>query len=213
MITFMKGCFMAVESHIDDILQNSEPTFRRVLSTIISNSDKNAEIELARQYTEVDEVLFEAIKSILSDLRTEEGMMSWLLYKHFNLELFKNKRREQLLILGSQLQIQYDRLKVELDRVNIYTQNLLSSLENLNRLKDAFVSKNRFLKSCRDINKSNSLIEKISQKIKELENYKLSLDQKNYSLMDTERAYYQLYRQIPGYSKLQHKHFILDQEG
>ncbi|NEW60823.1 hypothetical protein GSY74_05965, partial [Sulfurovum sp. bin170] len=77
---------MAIESYVEDILKSPEVTFRKIVSRIIQKSDKDAKIELVRQYTEVDETLFEAIKSILKDLELEEGRISQFLYRYFNIE-------------------------------------------------------------------------------------------------------------------------------
>jgi len=102
---------MAIESYVKNILNSPEATFRKIVSKIVQESDKSAKIELVRQHMEVDEVLFLAIKSILNDLKIEESLFSQLLYKYLNIELVKNKKREQLIILGTQLKTQYSRVK------------------------------------------------------------------------------------------------------
>nr|MCH9741440.1 hypothetical protein [Campylobacterota bacterium] len=167
---------MAVESYVDDILESSEAVFRRIMSTIIAKSDQNAKIELVRQYTIVDTVLFEAIKSILNDLKVEEGMISRFLYKYFNIEIFKNKKREQLIILGSQLKIQYSNLQEEKQRVMIHIESIMLSISNLERLKIAFENRRELLSQHSQLNKSNALIKKINAKIEELSGYHISLE-------------------------------------
>jgi len=199
---------MAIESYVDDILQSPESTFRKIISKIILRSDKDAKIELVRQHTEIDEILFEAIKSILNDLKLEEGVISRFLYKYFNIEILKNKKREQLILLGSQLKTQYNKVIHERKRVDIHINNLLASLANLRRLKEAFNTKITVLELHRERNKSKSYIRKISRKIEELNQYKNGLEKKQHTLLDIEKQYRHLYHQIPRYYALQEEHYL-----
>jgi hypothetical protein len=194
---------MAIESYVENILNNPEVTFRKIVSKIVQESDKSAKIELIRQHTEVDEILFSAIKSILSDLRLEESMVSHLLYRYLNIELIKNKKRKQLNILGKQLKTQYSRVTKELDRMNTIILNLTTTLYNLQLLKDTFDTKRRFLQRDREINKSDAFVKKLNHTIDELSKYRDALKQKSISLNETERLYKNLYKQIPRYYELQ----------
>ncbi|SFV56700.1 hypothetical protein MNB_SV-12-1753 [hydrothermal vent metagenome] len=175
---------------------------------IIQKSDRDAKIELVRQYTEVDEILFEAIKAILKDLKVEEGVISQFLYRYFNIEIVKNKKREQLIILGTQLKTQYTRLRKEQNRVNIHILNLSLSLDNLKRLKEAFHNKRELILTDKEFNKSNAFIKKLNSKIDELSEYKNSLKQKYIKLNETEKVYKNLYKQIPRYYELQEDNFM-----
>jgi len=199
---------MATESYVEDILDSSESTFRKIISTIVAKSDKNAKIEIVRQHTQVDTVLFEAIKSILNDLRKEEGFVSRLLYKFLGIELFKNKRREQLIILGSELKTKKSKIKKEKNRVSIHIKSILSSLENLRLLEDSFRNKSRFFQSKKDNNRGESIIKKISNKIDELSSYRDSLEQKQTNICDIEKIYNSLYIQIPRYYELEEEIYI-----
>jgi len=199
---------MAIESYVEEILNGPETTFRQIMSKIIQKSDKSAQIELIRQYIEVDEILFSAIKSILNDLKLEEGIFSQFVYKYFNIELVKNKKRKQLIILGTQLKTQYCRLTKEQNRVDTLISNLTLSLNNLKRLKDAFENKKGFLKRDKEINKSDAFIRKLLNIIDELSEYRNSLRQKSLKLSDTERLYLNLYKQIPRYYELQEESIV-----
>ena len=194
---------MAVEFYVEDILGSPESTFRRILSTIIAKSDKQAEIELVRQYREVDTVLFEAIRSILFDLKVEEGLISRFFYRFFKVEIFTNKKREQLIILGGQLKTQYGTITEQKKRVHVHMENLLASLRNLKELEGAFDKRVDSLKSQREINKSNALMGRINCKIQELTQYEDSLEHKYTILSDIEEIYNGLYQQIPNYYQLQ----------
>jgi len=199
---------MAIESYVEDILKSPEATFRKIMLKIIQKSDRDAKIELVRQYTEVDEILFEAIKAILKDLKVEEGVISQFLYRYFNIEIVKNKKREQLIILGTQLKTQYTRLRKEQNRVNIHILNLSLSLDNLKRLKEAFHNKRELILTDKEFNKSNAFIKKLNSKIDELSEYKNSLKQKYIKLNETEKVYKNLYKQIPRYYELQEDNFM-----
>jgi len=199
---------MAIESYVEDILDSSESTFRKIISTIVAKSDKSAKIEIVRQHTQVDTILFEAIKSILNDLRKEEGVISRLLYKFLGIEIFKNKKREQLIILGSELKTKKGKIKREKNRVSIHISNILSSLENLELLKDSFYNKSRYFQSKKDINRGESIIKRISNKIDELNTYRYSLEQKQTNICDTEKIYNSLYLQIPRYYELKEEIYI-----
>jgi predicted RNase H-like nuclease (RuvC/YqgF family) len=199
---------MAIESYVENILKSPELTFRKIVSKIVQKSDKSAKIELIRQHIEVDEILFAAIKSILNDLRLEEGMVSQFLYRYFNIELVKNKKREQLIILGTELKTQYSRLKREQNSVDIHILNLTLSLDNLKRLKDAFDNKRDSLQRDKEINKSDAFIKKLNSTIDELSKYRDALKQKSLKLSETERLYLNLYRQIPRYYELQEESMI-----
>ncbi len=199
---------MGISFYVREILNGSEATFRRVLSTIIGKSIKNAKIELVRQYTTVDEVLFEAIKLILDDLKEEEGFISKLLYRYFNINIFKNKRREQLVILGSQFKTQYNRLRFEIYRVDKHIKNIVAIRENLVKLRDSFINKNRFLVSKYDINRSNFFIKKINIKVKELNDCISQLEHKYFILEDIDKIYSSLYKEIPRYSDLEEEKYL-----
>jgi hypothetical protein len=199
---------MALESYVEDILKSPESIFRKILSKIIQQSDRDAKIELVRQHTEVDKILFLAINSILDDLKREEGIVSRLLYRYFNMELIKNKKREQLIILGIQLKTQYCKIIKEKKRVDIHILNLSLSLTNLKLLKDALVQNRESLLINQKINKSNAFIKKLELKIDKLDKYKNSLKQKYTKLNEIEKLYANLYKKIPRYHELQEENFV-----
>jgi hypothetical protein len=199
---------MGISFYIGDMLNGSEATFRRVVSTIIGKSIKRVKIELVRQHIEVDMVLFEAIKSILKDLRAEEGFVGIFLYKYFNINILKNKKREQLLILGGQFKTQYNRLKTEIGRVDVYIKNMVSIIENLVELKKGFNNKNRFLVNGKDLDRSNFFIKRINREINELNRYKSLLEQKYRNLKDIEKIYSSLKQEIPRYNELKEESYL-----
>ena len=194
---------MSIESYVENILNSPDAIFQKIVSKIIQKSDKRAKIELIRQYIEVDEILFSAIKSILNDLKLEENRISKLLYRYLNIELVKNKKREQLIILGREFKSQYSRLKKEQNRVDTHILNIIQGLDNLKLLKESLDKRRDTLYTDREINKIDAFIKKLSVKIVELSEYQDTLIQKSINLSDTERLYLNLYREIPRYYELQ----------
>jgi len=199
---------MIKESYIEDILKNSESTFRKIVLEIVAKSDKNAKIELVRQYTEVDTILLDAIKSILEDLKIEESIISRFLYKYFNIKIFKNKKREQLIILGSQLKTQYNNINKEIKRVNKHIENISFSIYNLKLLHSAIYQKSLFIKDKKILNKSKAFINTLNNKIEELKEYEKALKQKYNILNDNFKLYDFIYKQIPRYYELQEENYL-----
>jgi len=199
---------MSIESYVDDILQNTQSTFRKIVSQIVDKNEKYAKIEIVRQYTQVDSILFEAIKSILYDLKEEEGLISRFLYKYFNIEISKNKKREQLIILGSELKSKYNNLTQEIQRVEKILHNLSNSLYNLKLLKSAIHQKTLFINEDKLLNKSNSFIKELNKKIDILSEYEKSLQCKYDTMRDNLKVYKSLYQQIPQNEKLKEEYYI-----
>jgi hypothetical protein len=199
---------MSIESYVDNILQDTQSTFSKIVSKVVAKNEKNAQIELVRQYTQVDLVLFEAIKSILNDLKREEGFFSRFLYKYFDIEIFKNKKREQLIILGSELKTKYNNLNREIQRTKIILENLSNSIDNLKKLKYAIHQKTILINEAKILNKSNIFIKKLNQKIAILSEYQNSLRHKYNSMRDDLRIYKSLYQAIPQNQKLKEEYYM-----
>jgi len=199
---------MAVENYIKDILDSPTYVFDQIIEKIVGNNVKHAEIELKRHSTDVDVILFEAIKSILKDLR-EEGLISRFLYSKFGIELRKNKRREQLIYLGSQLKTQHSKLKSELFRIYRQTERISLSIVDLKRLSDGFSGKNIYFQNAKTVNKNKFFMREIETSIENLKEYQLSLESKHNNLSDTEKVYNSLLKKIPRYHELQKENHLL----
>jgi hypothetical protein len=200
---------MAVENYINDILNSPTYVFDQIVDKIIGNNIKHAKIELKRQSTDVDVVLFEAIKSILKDLREEEGLISRFLYSKFGIELRKNKRREQLIYLGSQLKTQHSKVKSELFRLYRQKERISLSIVDLKRLSDGFKGKKFYFKDKKTLNKSKFYMNEISMKIESLRECEIFLDSKHNNLGDTEKMYESILKKIPRYHELQEENHLL----
>ena len=200
---------MAVESYIDDILYSPVHVFDEIISKIIEKNISFAEIELKRCPPEVDSILFESIKSILKDLKEEEGVFSRFLYATFGVELRKNKRREQLIYLGSELKTQHVKIQANLRSIQKQQENLAHSISELERLKDAFLTKNMFFENDKVKNKSKFFMSEIESKMSRLEEYHISLLMKYNDLFEVEKLYQQLFIEIPRYHELREETHLL----
>jgi len=200
---------MAVEKYINDILDSPTYVFDQIVDKIIGNNIKHAKVELKRHSTDVDVVLFEAIKSILKDLREEEGFISRFLYSKFGIELRRNKRREQLIYLGSQLKTQHAKVKSELFRLYRQKERISLSIVDLKRLSIGFKGKKFYFKDKKTLNKSKFYMNEIGMKIESLKECELFLDSKHNNLGDIEKMYDSMLKKIPRYHELQEENQLL----
>jgi len=200
---------MAVENYINDILNSPTYVFDQIIEKIIGNNVKHAKIELKRHSTDVDMILFEAIKSILKDLRLEEGLISRFFYNKFGIEFRKNKRREQLIYLGSQLKTQHSKVQSELFRLYRQKERITLSIVDLKRLSDGFKGKQFYFKDKKSFNKSKFYMKEIGVKIESLIECEVFLESKHNNLRDTEKMYNSLLKRIPRYHQLQEENYLL----
>ena len=194
--------------NIENILKSQDDIFDGLIRKLTDNNIKESIRELELKEAEVDTVLFDAINLILRDIRDEESYISRLLYQIFKFEIKKNIRREQLIILGSQLKSQHITLKKDIYRINSSIANINSTEKNLERLRKAFMDKNMFIFDQGILQKSQFYIKKLTTKSRELESYKLSLKNRANSLNCTEKSYHNLFKKIPRYHELQEDSYL-----
>jgi len=199
---------MAIDTYVEQILNSPVYLFDEMIDKLIGKGIHNADIELKRHTSDVDRVLFEAIKLILKELKREEGWLSRFLYRRFKIELRKNKRREQLIFLGGQLKSQHSKVKSELSRVHRQVEHLDVTVVDLKRLEDGFYGRNIYVENEKRLNKSKFFIKEIESTIKKLQTYQLSLESKENRLLDIERLYTNLMVKIPRYYELREESFL-----
>jgi hypothetical protein len=199
---------MSLRINIEKILESPESIFKEILTKLIAKNITDAKKELSSQYRGVDTVLFDAINLLLTDLKNEEGYISRLLYRLFKIEIKRNVRREQLIILGSQLKAHYRDIKKDIYRLKLYIYNITSTIKNLERLKKAFKDKNMFIFEQSMLEKSNYYIGRINSKIKELEYYKSSLEDKLKIVEKDEKSHKTLFKKIPRYYELNEEIYL-----
>ena len=199
---------MSMRINIENILQSPQEVFSEIIQKLTALNIANAQRELRLENTQIDEVLLDAIDMVLRDLNNEEGYISRLLYSIFGFELKRNKRRDQLIILGSQLKAQCANLKKDIFRIKNIIENIDSSIKNLNRLKEAFKSKQMFLYDQNMVEKSNLYIGVLVEKESELKEYKELLKEKSDMLSMKRGIYKKSLKKIPRYHELSEEIFL-----
>ncbi len=199
---------MSLRINIEKILQSPKNIFKEILTKLTGKNISDAKKELNIQYKGIDIILFDAINLVLSDLKNEEGYISRLLYRMFKIEIKRNIRREQLIILGSQLKVQHRNIKKDIYRVKLYIYNISSTIKNLQRLEKAFKDKNKFIFEQNMLDKSNYYLGCIIAKIKELEYLQDSLEDSLNILDAKEKKYNRLFKKIPRYYELNEEVYL-----
>jgi len=193
---------MSMRINIENILKSPQKTFLDIIDKLTTSDIKHTKKELKIDNTQIDEVLVDAIEMVLRDLNNEEGYISRLLYSIFKFEIRKNKRREQLIILGSQLKSQYNELKKDIYRVKVNIGNISATIENLKRLQQAFDAKEMFLYNQKLLDKNRLYINILDKKIEQLYGYKEALDERLQRLYIKGEKYKKLFKKIPRYHEL-----------
>jgi len=193
---------MAIDSYVNQILESPIFVFEDIVDKVIGEHLKNSELEMLRHPTDVDNVLFEAIKSILVDLDKEEGFISRFFYRIFGVEVRKNKRRTQLILLGGQLKTQHSKVKSELVRIYQQVEQLSIIIIDLKRLEKSFHEKNIYFQNTKTLNKKSFFLTEIKNKVVLLEASQNALESKHNSVTDIEKVYSLLFTKIPRYYEL-----------
>jgi len=202
---------MAIENYVGQILSSPVYVFDGIIEKLIGKNIHTAKIELTRYRIEIDAILVDSIKSVLKDLKEEEGVISRFFYSTFGIEFRKNKRREQLLYLGSELKIQHSKIKNKLQALHRQKERLTYSITDLGRLQEGFSDKSMFFENDKVKNKSKFYINEIDGQIEELQSCQCSLLTKYNDLYDIEKIYHRLYKRIPRYYELcEETHLLLD---
>jgi hypothetical protein len=200
---------MAIYGYIEQILNNPVYVFDDIIDKLIGKNIHYAKIELSRYSQKVDATLLESIKLILRDLNKEEGFISQFLYKRFGFEIRQNKRRQQLIYLGSELKTQHKKIQIKLIELEKQKEILLSCLIDLRRLIDGFESKSLFFEAHKIKNKTEYYTTLLNDKIIEIEELYLSLEMKYNDLSEVENIYHRLFKKIPRYQYLHEETHLL----
>ena len=199
---------MSMRINIENILNSPEHLFKEILIKLTQKNIDDAKKELSIKNRGIDTILFDAIKLVLSDLKNEESYISRLLYRLFKIEFTRNIRREQLIILGSQLKSQHTKLKKDIYRINVYLYNIKITLKNLKRLNNAFSEKNTSIFEQEMLNKSRYYLDRINHKYRELDRYKDRLEDKLNRVEAVEKKYRTLLKRIPRYYELNEEIYL-----
>jgi len=200
---------MAISNYVEQILSSPVYVFDGIVEKLVGKNLHFSKIELCRYSVAMDAILIESIKSILKDLEQEEGLLSRFLYAKFGFEIYRNKRREQLLYLGSELKSQHEKIKFRLHNIYKQKEQLSYSLVDLKRLLEGFQRKDIFFECDKVKNKNKFYISAVERKIDELQKVQLSLLMKHDDLNELERIYSKLLTSVPRYKKLQEETYLM----
>lgn len=193
---------MVVYGYVEQILNSPVYVFDDIIDKLIGKNIHFAKIELSRHPLKIDATLLESIKSVLLDLNEEEGFISQFLYSNFGFEIRKNKRREQLIYLGSELKTQHKKIKIKLIEIETQKESLLSCVVDLRHLIESFESKNLFFETTKIRNKIIHYIRQLNAKIMEIEQLYALLQMRYNDLSEIEEIYHKLFTKIPRYQYL-----------
>lgn len=200
---------MVTQAYVDQILYSPVYLFNEIVDTIIGQNIHYAKLELKRYPIELDTVLVASIKSILEDLQKEEGAISRFLYAHFGVEIRKNKRRKQLIYLGSELKTQHNKMKSKLYGLKQQKESLLYCLVDLRRLSESIRVKDILFESDNIKNKSKFYLDELEVKIDALQKLEEALSMRYHNQIEVESIYQKLLSSIPRYEILQEETHLL----
>jgi hypothetical protein len=193
--------------NIDKLLNTDEAVFKNILKKIFVENLRNANKELAQEY-KFNHKLYEAIDFTLLKLKQEETLVSRILYNSFGVGKKKNKRRKQLILLGTQLKTEIGKLERDIKRVTGYHENSLESMEALTRFSDAFGRKLHLLSDDAKRKKCSNYLQKIDLVIDEVNKSTKALDNRSLLLESSLDKYRGLLKRIPRYRELSDNKYL-----
>ena len=193
--------------NIDKLLNTDEAVFENILKKLFVENLRNAKHELAQKY-KFNHKLYEAIDFTLLKLKKEENIISRILYHSFGVGKKKNKRRKQLVLLGTQLKTEIAKLDRDIKRVTLYHENSLESIEALTRFSNGFGQKMHMLEDSVKHNKCNSYLKKIYLVMDEVNKSTKELDNKSLLMESSVEKYRSLLKRIPRYHELNDNKYL-----
>ena len=198
---------MSISINIGNILNSPTNTFHEIIDKLQKTNINFAKDELTLK-NELDNILIDAIILTVEALKKEEGLVSRTMYNYFGIGKEKNKRREQLIILGSQLKSQLNTREKSIRKTRHHRENLYSSEKNLIRLHKAFKDKIPFLNSYTLQNRAINYMREVNRNIKTVKTYQDELDIRVNYLSNSISEYRKVLRQIPRYHELKEETYI-----
>jgi hypothetical protein len=147
-------------------------------------------------------VLIDAIEFSITKLKSEENLLSQMLYSSFGIGKSKNQRREQLVTLGGQLKSQISQFERDRHRIKFHYDNVVSSLQNFTSLSEAFGRKMHFLINPERENRCQKYLKKLYRKMDESNACQKELSLKSIYLESCLFKYKELLKKIPRHHEL-----------
>ena len=192
---------MSLHMNIDKILNSTNDVFYEIVEKIELNSLSNAQKELESQHS-LNTVLIDAIEFSITKLKSEENLLSQMLYSTFGIGKAKNQRREQLVSLGGQLKGQISQFERDRNRIKFHYDNVVSTLQNLTTLSEAFGKKMHFLINENMEKRCQRYLKELYIKMDESNRCQKELSLKSIYLESCLFKYKELLKQIPRHHEL-----------
>lgn len=205
----IKGVQMASSINVDKLLNSNEEVFENVLKRLFMENLSNSKKELASKY-KFNKKLYEAIEFTLLKLKKEEGVISRFLYSSFGVGKKKNKRRKHLILLGSQLKSEIEKLEKNMQKVDFLYKNSVTSSVALTKLSESFGKKVYTIEDDDLADKCNKYLRKIYVMTDEVNRSKKDLDLKSIFLESSLEKYRTLFKKIPRYHELRVEKHLLE---
>jgi len=187
--------------YIDKILNSNTDVFYEIIEKMELKNLSDVCQELSNTYN-LDKVLIDAIEFTLKKLRKEESFVSRILYNSFGVGKEKNKRREQLILLGSQLKSEISQLERDIHRIQFFSDNVYGYLQNLSLLSEAIGKKKPLLQTESLENRCQEYLKELYKKMDETNGYHEALTMKGIYLESCLYKYKELFKQIPRYQTI-----------
>ena len=200
---------MASSINVDKLLNSNEEVFENVLKRLFIENLSNSKKELASKY-KFNKKLYEAIEFTLFKLKKEEGVISRFLYSSFGVGEKKNKRRKHLILLGSQLKSEIEKLEKNIQEVDFFYKNSVTSSVALTKLSESFGKKVYTIEDDDLADKCNKYLRKIYVMTDEVNRSKKDLDLKSIFLESSLEKYRTLLKKIPRYHELRAEKHLLE---
>ena len=200
---------MSLSMNIDKLLNSDEKVFEKILKKLFMENLGNSKEELKQRY-KFNKKLYEVIEFTLLKLKVEEGFISRVLYGSFGIGKKKNKRRKQLILLGTQLKAEISKLEKNIQKVDFYHNNSLSNAEVLTQLSDGFGKKVYTIDDDVLADKCNKYLRKIYIITDEVNRSIRELDLKSIYLENSIDQYRTLLKKIPRYHELKEEKYLLE---
>ncbi len=198
---------MSMRINIENILKSHKGVFDEILNKLQTQTIHEAREALEHQH-HFDNLLLEAIELTLIKLHKEENFVSCLLYRSFGIGKEKNKRRSQLIILGSELKLQQNKEQQHFNNLQHLQERLTNTLKNLKRLQKALKDKIRFLTSDLLQDRAYNYIQKIDKKIQETLLVQKEIERKKREQEQILKIYDKELRKIPRYKELREETYL-----
>jgi hypothetical protein len=192
---------VSLSINIDKLLETDEAVFENIVKRLFVENLNSSKKELEEKY-KFNHKLYDAIEFTLKKLKEEESLISRVLYKSFGVGKKKNKRRRELILLGTKFKYEIDMLRKNIQKIDSYNKSCLSSIEALTELSQLFGKKVYTIEEDELADRCNRYLRKVYIATDRVDRVKRELELKSIFLESTLDKYRKLFYKIPRYHEL-----------